>query len=217
MARQIESPRRLNRLLNFSAIIIHIGGKTACSLANFFLYRKPKRILSVYLKICSDKKLEKGTAMNKKIKLRVNGKKIETEVPTNRLMIDFIRYDLGLTGTKEGCSVGVCGACTVLMDGDMVSSCLALAVFADGHDITTVEGLAKNGELHPVQKSFIQYGGFQCGICTPGQVVAAKALLDENPRPNEEEIKDWMMGNLCRCTGYYKIIESIQKAHQFAK
>jgi carbon-monoxide dehydrogenase small subunit len=155
--------------------------------------------------------------MNKKIKLRVNGKRVEAEVPTNRLMIDFLRYDLGLTGTKEGCSVGVCGACTVLMDGDMVSSCLALAVFADGHDITTVEGLAKNGELHAVQKSFIQYGGFQCGICTPGQVVAAKALLDENPRPNEEEIKDWMMGNLCRCTGYYKIIESIQKAHQFAK
>ena len=155
--------------------------------------------------------------MNKKIKLRVNGKKVEADVPTNRLMIDFLRYDLGLTGTKEGCSVGVCGACTVLMDGDMVSSCLALAVFADGHEITTVEGLAKNGELHPVQKSFIQYDGFQCGICTPGQVVAAKALLDENPKPNEEEIKDWMMGNLCRCTGYYKIIESIQKAHQFAK
>jgi carbon-monoxide dehydrogenase small subunit len=155
--------------------------------------------------------------MNKKIKLRVNGKKVEAEVPTNRLLIDFLRYDLGLTGTKEGCSVGVCGACTVLMDGDMVSACLELAVFADGHDITTVEGLAKNGELHPVQKSFIQYGGFQCGICTPGQVVAAKALLDQNPRPNEEEIKDWMMGNLCRCTGYYKIIESIEKAHQFAK
>jgi carbon-monoxide dehydrogenase small subunit len=155
--------------------------------------------------------------MNKKIKLRVNGKKVEAEVPTNRLLIDFLRYDLGLTGTKEGCSVGVCGACTVLVDGDMVSSCLELAVFADGHDITTVEGLAKDGELHPVLKSFIQYGGFQCGICTPGQVVAAKALLDQNPRPNEDEIKDWMMGNLCRCTGYYKIIESIQKAYQFAK
>jgi len=155
--------------------------------------------------------------MNKKIKLRVNGKKVEAEVPTNRLLIDFLRYDLGLTGTKEGCSVGVCGACTVLVDGDMVSACLELAVFADGHDITTVEGLAKDGALHPVQQSFIQYGGFQCGICTPGQVVAAKALLDQNPRPNEDEIKDWMMGNLCRCTGYYKIIESIQKAYQFAK
>ena len=101
------------------------------------------------------------------------------------------------------------------MDGEMVSSCLAPAVFADGHEITTVEGLAKNGKLHPVQQSFIKYGGFQCGICTPGQVVAAKALLDKVPKPNEEQIKDWMMGNLCRCTGYYKIIESIQKAHQF--
>lgn len=155
--------------------------------------------------------------MKKKISMRVNGKKVETEVPTNRLLIDYLRYDLGLTGTKEGCSVGVCGACTVLMDGKMVSSCLALAVFADGRNITTVEGLAKNKKLHPVQKSFIQYGGFQCGICTPGQVVAAKALLDEIPKPSEDQIKEWMMGNLCRCTGYYKIIESIQKAHQFAK
>src|SRR5262249_27622218 len=111
--------------------------------------------------------------MNKKIKLRVNGTRVEAEVPTNRLLIDFLRYDLGLTGTKEGCSVGVCGACTVLMDGDMVSSCLALTVFADGHDLTTVEGLAKDGELHPVQKSFIQYGGFQCCICPPRPLVAS--------------------------------------------
>jgi carbon-monoxide dehydrogenase small subunit len=155
--------------------------------------------------------------MKKKIHMRVNGKDHELEVPTNRLLLDVLRYDLGLTGSKEGCSVGVCGACTVLMDGEMVSSCLAFAVFADGHEITTVEGLAENGELHPVQKSFIKYGGFQCGICTPGQVVAAKALLDRIPRPTEEQIKDWMMGNLCRCTGYYKIIESIQKAHQLSK
>ena len=153
--------------------------------------------------------------MKKKIRTRVNGKKVEQEVATNRMMVDWLRYDLGLTGTKEGCSVGVCGACTVLMDGEMISSCLAPAVFADGHEITTVEGLAKNGKLHPVQQSFIKYGGFQCGICTPGQVVAAKALLDKVPKPNEDQIKDWMMGNLCRCTGYYKIIESIQKAHQF--
>jgi aerobic carbon-monoxide dehydrogenase small subunit len=151
------------------------------------------------------------------LRLVVNGTAHVLDVAPTATLLSVIRDDLGLTGTKEGCSVGVCGACTVLMDGDMVSSCLELAVFADGHDITTVEGLAKNGELHPVQKSFIQYGGFQCGICTPGQVVAAKALLDENPKPNEEEIKDWMMGNLCRCTGYYKIIESIAKAHQFAK
>ncbi len=153
--------------------------------------------------------------MNKKIRLRVNGKRYELEVPTHRLLVDALRYDLGLTGTKEGCSVGVCGACTVLMDGKMVSSCIALAVFADGREITTVEGLAKNGKLHPVQQSFIKYGGFQCGICTPGQVVAAKALLDQTRKPSEEQIKDWMMGNLCRCTGYYKIIESIAKAHQF--
>jgi carbon-monoxide dehydrogenase small subunit len=155
--------------------------------------------------------------MKKKIRLRVNGKKVESEVQTNRLLVDFLRYDLGLTGTKEGCSVGVCGACTVLMDNEIISSCLALAVFADGRQITTVEGLAKDGKLHPVQQSFIKYGGFQCGICTPGQVVAAKALLDKVRKPNEEQIKEWMMGNLCRCTGYYKIIESIEKAHEFSK
>ena len=150
--------------------------------------------------------------MKQKIRIKVNGVQYEREVPTGRLLLDFLRYDLGLTGSKEGCSVGVCGACTVLMDGKMISSCLAPAVFADGHQITTVEGLAEDGRLHPVQQAFIDYGGFQCGICTPGQVVAAKALLDANPNPSEEEIKDWMMGNLCRCTGYYKIIESIQKA-----
>ena len=150
--------------------------------------------------------------MKQKIRIKVNGVQYEREVPTGRLLLDFLRYDLGLTGSKEGCSVGVCGACTVLMDGKMISSCLAPAVFADGHEITTVEGLAEDGRLHPVQQAFIDYGGFQCGICTPGQVVAAKALLDAHPNPSEEEIKDWMMGNLCRCTGYYKIIESIQKA-----
>jgi aerobic carbon-monoxide dehydrogenase small subunit len=150
--------------------------------------------------------------MKRRIRVKVNGVEHEREVSTGRLLLDFLRYDLELTGSKEGCSVGVCGACTVLLDGKIVSSCLTPAVFADGHEITTVEGLAENGKLHPVQQAFIDYGGFQCGICTPGQVVAAKALLDENPDPSEEEIKDWMMGNLCRCTGYYKIIESIQKA-----
>src|SRR6185312_15661803 len=107
----------------------------------------------------------KGGQKMRTIRLRVNGQPVVREVPDNRLLVDFLRYDLGLTGTKEGCSVGVCGACTVLMDGDMISSCLTLTVMADGHDITTVEGLAKNGELNPVQKSFIQYGGFQCGNC----------------------------------------------------
>jgi aerobic carbon-monoxide dehydrogenase small subunit len=144
------------------------------------------------------------------IRLRVNGQPLVREVPDNRLLVDFLRYDLGLTGTKEGCSVGVCGACTVLMDGQPVSSCLALAVMADGCDITTIEGLAQDDRLHPLQRAFIEYGGFQCGICTPGQIMAAKALLDANPHPSKEAIQTWMMGNLCRCTGYYKIIESIQ-------
>ena len=150
--------------------------------------------------------------MDKKIKLRVNGKKHELEVPTNRLLIDCLRYDLGLTGTKEGCSVGVCGACTILLNGKMVASCITLTVQADGAEITTIEGIADGDKLHPVQEAFITYGGFQCGACTPGQIVAAKSLLDNNPSPSEDEIKDWMMGNLCRCTGYYQIIEAIQNA-----
>ena len=150
--------------------------------------------------------------MTHTIQLRVNGKDHTVNVPPQRLLIDCLRYDLGLTGTKEGCSVGVCGACSVLMDGQLISSCLTLALLADGKEITTVEGLAQDGKLHPVQQAFIDFGGFQCGICTPGMVVAAKALLDANPNPSEEDIKDWMMGNLCRCTGYYKIIESIRGA-----
>ncbi|MEE2822982.1 MAG: (2Fe-2S)-binding protein [Acidobacteriota bacterium] len=145
------------------------------------------------------------------IQLRVNGDEHSIEVPPRRLLIDCLRYDLGLTGTKEGCSVGVCGACTVLMDGQLISSCLALAVFANGRDIVTIEGVARGEQLRKIQNSFMDNGGFQCGICTPGMVISAKALLDENPNPSEDEIKEWMMGNLCRCTGYYQIIKSIQE------
>jgi len=155
------------------------------------------------------------------IRLTVNGDLHEVEVPTYRTLLDCLRYDLGLTGSKEGCGVGVCGACTVLLDGKMISSCIALAVFADGREVTTVEGLAVAPEarlyderLHPVQQAFIDAGGFQCGICTPGQVVAAKALLDAIPNPSDAEIREWMLGNLCRCTGYYKIVESIRAAAQ---
>jgi aerobic-type carbon monoxide dehydrogenase small subunit (CoxS/CutS family) len=155
------------------------------------------------------------------IRLTVNGELHEVEVPTYRTLLDCLRYDLGLTGSKEGCGVGVCGACTVLLDGKMISSCIALAVFADGHEVTTVEGLvapeARLGgdeRLHPVQQAFIDAGGFQCGICTPGQVVAAKALLDAIPNPSDAEIREWMLGNLCRCTGYYTIVESIRAAAQ---
>ena len=150
----------------------------------------------------------------KRISLHVNGQQISREIPDNRLLVDFIRYDLELTGTKEGCSVGACGACTVILDGQPISSCITLAVMADGGDVTTIEGLAKDDRLHPLQQAFLDYGGFQCGICTPGQIMAAKALLDVNAHPSEAEIKTWMMGNLCRCTGYYKIIESIQAAAQ---
>lgn len=150
--------------------------------------------------------------MTQTIELRVNGQEHTLEVPPQRLLLDCLRYDLGLTGSKEGCSIGVCGACTVMMDGRSVSSCLILALAASGKDITTIEGLAQDNHLHPVQQAFIDHGGFQCGICTPGMVMAAKALLDENPSPTEAEIKDWMMGNLCRCTGYYKILESVQAA-----
>ncbi len=150
--------------------------------------------------------------MNQRVSFKVNGTEHELDVPARRLLVDCLRYDLGLTGTKEGCSVGVCGACTVLIDGAMAASCIMLAVAADGAEITTIEGLAQEGRLHPIQQSFIDYGGFQCGICTPGQIMAAKALLDVNPNPTEDEIREWMMGNLCRCTGYYKILESVVQA-----
>jgi carbon-monoxide dehydrogenase small subunit len=146
------------------------------------------------------------------IRLRINGNPYEATVPNRRTLVDFIRYDLGLTGTKEACSVGVCGACTINMNGHIVASCITLACQADGADIVTIEGIGTPDNLHPLQQAFIDHGGFQCGICTPGQIVAAKALLDENPKPTEDEIKEWLMGNLCRCTGYYQIIESVQAA-----
>ena len=150
--------------------------------------------------------------MDQQIGLTVNGQQHTLTVPARRLLVDLLRYDLQLTGTKEGCSVGVCGLCTVLLDGQMVASCLLLAAQADGRQITTIEGIANDDRLHPVQEAFIRYGGFQCGICTPGQIIAAKALLDINPHPSEEEVGEWMMGNLCRCTGYYQIREAIMKA-----
>jgi len=147
--------------------------------------------------------------MKRHIALNVNGEEYDIEIEPNRLLLQALREDIGLTGTKEGCSIGVCGACSVIVDGRLVSSCLTLAIACQGKEITTIEGLAKDGKLHPVQQAFLEYGGFQCGICTPGQIIAAKALLDQNPNPSEEEVKEWMSGNLCRCTGYYKILESV--------
>jgi carbon-monoxide dehydrogenase small subunit len=127
-------------------------------------------------------------------------------------LLDVIREDLGLTGTKEGCGLGECGACTVIMDGKTVNSCLVLAAEADGKEITTVEGVADGDRLHPVQQAFLDEGGLQCGFCTPGMIMSAKALLDENPDPTDDEIRRGIAGNLCRCTGYTKIIRSIRTA-----
>jgi aerobic carbon-monoxide dehydrogenase small subunit len=146
------------------------------------------------------------------IQLTINGQSHEASVPARRTLVDFLRYDIALTGTKEACSVGVCGACTVMLDGRIVASCITLAVQADGANITTIEGLGTPDNLSPVQQAFIDCGGFQCGICTPGQIVATTALLNENTKPTEDEIKEWLMGNLCRCTGYYQIIDSVKKA-----
>ncbi len=146
------------------------------------------------------------------IQFELNGQQRTASVDAGRLLVDFLRYDLGLTGTKEGCSIGVCGACSVIVDGEVVSACLTPAVFIDGSSVRTVEGLAQDGNLTPLQDAFIRKGGFQCGICTSGQLMAATALLEANPHPTVEEIKAWMMGNLCRCTGYYQIVEAIQDA-----
>jgi aerobic-type carbon monoxide dehydrogenase small subunit (CoxS/CutS family) len=142
----------------------------------------------------------------------VNGAPQSLEVRADRRLIDVLRDDLGLTGTKEGCSIGVCGACSVLVDGELLSACLLPAPFVDGCTVTTVEGLANGAELSRLQESFIREGGFQCGICTPGQLIAATALLAERPRPSDDEIREWMMGNLCRCTGYHGITRAIRAA-----
>lgn len=151
------------------------------------------------------------------IELVVNGVVHQAEVPARRLLADFLRDDLLLTGTKRGCETGVCGACSVLLDGEVVKSCLSLAVQADGHEITTVEGLSPDGVLHPVQDAFTAHGGFQCGYCTPGFLMAAIAILNETPNPTEEQIRAGLGGNLCRCTGYVGIVESILAAAEMLR
>jgi len=150
--------------------------------------------------------------MKKKIKITLNGKSMSLEIPAHRLLLDLLRDEIGLTGTKEGCGTGDCGACTVLLNGRPVNSCLILSGELDGADIVTIEGLKIGPELHPIQKAFIQDGGAQCGYCTPGMLMMSKALLDENLNPTEEEIRFALSGNLCRCTGYAKIIQAVQDA-----
>lgn len=146
----------------------------------------------------------------KEIKLTINKKAYQLSVPEERLLLDVIREDLGLTGTKRGCEIGECGACTIIMDGQTVNSCLVLAVQADDCEITTIEGVADGKKLHPVQESFLKHDAVQCGFCTPGMVLSAVNLLDHNLKPTELEIKEAIAGNLCRCTGYQQIVEAIK-------
>jgi aerobic-type carbon monoxide dehydrogenase small subunit (CoxS/CutS family) len=145
-----------------------------------------------------------------RVAFSLNGVATTVTVTPERLLADVLRDDIGATGTKIGCGIGVCGACSVLVDGDLVSSCLLPAVLVDGRAVTTIEGIA-DGEMSPLQDAFIRDGGFQCGICTPGQIVAATALLAEHPTPSRDEVRVWMMGNLCRCTGYYGIERAIRR------
>lgn len=154
---------------------------------------------------------------NKAIKVKINGKDHELSVPPWRTLLEVIREDLRLTGTKEGCGQGECGSCTVLMGGKTVNSCLVLAVEADGQEVVTIEGLAEGDKLHPVQEAFVEHAGMQCGFCTPGMIMSAKALLDQSADPTEKEIREGIAGNFCRCTGYTKIIESIAAAVRVMK
>lgn len=146
------------------------------------------------------------------IKTRINGEEVEFLCEPRQTLLEVLREGLGLTGTKEGCSNGNCGACSVILDGVMVNSCLMLAVEVQGKSVTTIEGIATLQGLHPLQEEFLRQGAVQCGFCTPGMILAAKSLLDHNPRPSESEIRYWLSGNLCRCTGYDKIVRAVQAA-----
>jgi carbon-monoxide dehydrogenase small subunit len=147
-----------------------------------------------------------------RITLTVNGTKEQVDLPSNFTLLRMLREKLALTGTKNGCAAGECGACTVLLNGEPVNSCMVLAVECDGANVVTVEGLAKDKRLDPIQEMMIEAGGVQCGFCTPGILISARALLDRNPKPSEDEIREALVGNLCRCTGYVRIIDAVKKA-----
>ena len=149
---------------------------------------------------------------SRKLRVIVNGQKVNVAVSPSETLAEFLRTRLGLAGTKEGCDTGDCGACTVILNGKAVNSCLVLAVETEGGHVTTIEGLSSDGELHPLQQAFIDNGSVQCGFCTPGMIMGAKALLDENPNPSQEEIRLGLAGNLCRCTGYVSIIQAVTAA-----
>ena len=147
-----------------------------------------------------------------RIQVAVNGSTEMVDVPSNMTLLQMLRDRLVLTGTKNGCAAGECGACTVILNGEPVNSCMVLAVECDGAEIITVEGLAHDGQLDPIQQAIIEQGGVQCGFCTPGILISARALLDRNPHPSEYEIRDALIGNLCRCTGYLRIIDAVKQA-----
>ncbi len=149
-----------------------------------------------------------------KITFTINGEPEQIDVPSNMTLLRMLRERLGITGTKNGCSAGECGACTVMINGEPVNSCMILAVECDGSEIVTVEGLSENGNLAPIQEAIMESGGIQCGFCTPGILIASQALLNRNPNPNEAEIREALVGNLCRCTGYVRIVEAVQEAAQ---
>ncbi|MDQ1586419.1 MAG: aerobic carbon-monoxide dehydrogenase small subunit [Actinomycetota bacterium] len=151
------------------------------------------------------------------VELQVNGVQRTASVPARRLLSDFLRHDLGLTGTHVGCEHGVCGACTVIVDGRPMRSCLMLAVSARGHEITTVEGLGTPGDMHPVQQAFRECHGLQCGFCTPGFLTTVAAFIEENPSPTEEDAREAVSGNLCRCTGYQNIVKATVRAAEIAR
>ncbi|MCW4014012.1 MAG: (2Fe-2S)-binding protein [Candidatus Bathyarchaeota archaeon] len=147
-----------------------------------------------------------------KTTITINGRKREFDVPPSTLLLNLLRDDLGLTGAKYGCGIGECGACTVHVDGEPVLGCMTLAVDCDGKSVETIEGLSDGKELHPIQQAYLDEGAVQCGFCTPGFIMSTKALLDENPDPSESEIRNYLKGNLCRCTGYVNIVKAVQKA-----
>jgi len=151
------------------------------------------------------------------LNIKVNGKDYEIQVKSSATLLNVLREELGLTGTKEGCGVGECGACTVIVDNQAVNACLILALEVRGKSVTTIEGLANDGQLHPIQQAFVDVGGLQCGFCTPGMILSAKVLLDRNPNPTDEEIRKGLEGNFCRCTGYTKIVDSVRVAAQRMK
>jgi carbon-monoxide dehydrogenase small subunit len=147
-----------------------------------------------------------------RVQTRINDEEVEFLCEPRQSLLEVLREDLGFTGTKEGCNNGNCGACSVLLDGVLVNSCLVLAVEVEGKQVTTIEGMAGPDGLHPLQQKFLEHAALQCGICTPGLIVAAKALLDRNPRPSEQQVRHWLAGNLCRCTGYDKIVRAVLDA-----